>query len=65
MTTAPARSQVSVAERAGRVAEAIHSGEMEGLTVTTATREDADGYIAGQIDAEELVARVRARYGLG
>jgi hypothetical protein len=51
-------------QREGRVAEAIHSGQMEGLTVTPAGRTDAEGYIAGRIDADELVARARARYGL-
>lgn len=52
------------AERERRVAEAIHSGEMEGLHVTPAGREDAEEYIAGRIDSDELVARARARYGL-
>jgi hypothetical protein len=52
------------AERARRVAEAIHSGEMEGLHVTPAGRADAEEYIAGSIDSDELVARARARYGL-
>lgn len=37
---------------------------MEGLTVTPAGRADADEYIAGRIDSDELVARARARYGL-
>ena len=61
---APDCNTVTKAERARRVAEAIHSSEMEGLTVTTATRADAGEYIAGRIDSDELVARVRARYGL-
>ncbi len=52
------------AERARRVAEAVHSGEMEGLDVTPAGREDAQEYIAGRIDSDELVARARSRYGL-
>ncbi|MFT8396683.1 hypothetical protein [Propionibacterium sp.] len=52
------------AERERRVAEAVHSGEMEGLRVTPATRADAQEYIAGRIDSDELVARARARYGL-
>lgn len=47
-----------------RVAEAIHSGEMEGLTVTPETRADAQEYVAGAIDSDELVARALARYGL-
>lgn len=51
-------------QRGQRVAEAIHSGEMEGLTVTPAGRTDAEEYIAGRINSDELVARARARYGL-
>jgi hypothetical protein len=47
------------------VEEALHSGEMEGLFVTPAAREDAGEYIAGRIDSDELVARARSRYGLG
>lgn len=52
------------AERARRVAEAIHSTEMEGLTIGAATRADAGLYVEGNIDSDELVARTRARYGL-
>lgn len=54
----------TVAERELRVAEAIHNGEMEGLTVTAAGRQDAQEYIAGRIDSDELVERARSRYGL-
>lgn len=54
----------TAAERERRVAEAIHSGEMEGLTVSPAVRKDAQEYIAGRIDSNELVARTLARYGL-
>ncbi|WP_168187184.1 antitoxin VbhA family protein [Salinibacterium sp. UTAS2018] len=50
--------------RAPYVEAASHSGEIEGLTVSEATRADADSYVAGTIDADELVDRVRARYGL-
>lgn len=57
-------SETTEAERARRVAEAIHSGEMEGFTVSAAGRADAEEYIAGRIDSDELVARARARYGL-
>lgn len=46
------------------MAEAIHSGEMEGLPVTAAGRQDAAEYVAGRIDSDELVARAHARYGL-
>lgn len=51
-------------ERQRRVAEAIHSGEMEGVHVSEAGKADAQEYIAGRIDSDELVARARARYGL-
>lgn len=50
--------------RAKYVEAAIHSGEIEGLTVSAATLADADLYVAGTIDSDELVYRVRARYGL-
>lgn len=59
-----AASTTTEAERMRRVAEAIHSGEMEGFHVTPAGRADAQEYVAGRIDSDELVARARARYGL-
>lgn len=52
------------AERGRKVAEAIHSGEMEGLHTTDDTQADAGKYIAGEIDLAELEERVRARYGI-
>ncbi len=58
---------ISAAERAERervIAEAIHSGEMEGLRVTDATKADTDKYVAGEIDLDQLAAMVRARYGI-
>lgn len=64
MATKTATIATTEAERDLRVAEAIHSGEMEGLPVTEAGRQDAHEYIAGRIDSDELVARARARYGL-
>jgi hypothetical protein len=53
-------------ERARRfaLAQAEHSGEMEGLHITPATRADAEEYATGRIDIHELVARGLARYGL-
>ncbi|MFZ2482206.1 MAG: antitoxin VbhA family protein [Propioniciclava sp.] len=63
MTTSTVAT-ITEAERERRVAEAIHSGEMEGLSVSPAGRADAQEYIAGRIDSDELVARARARYGL-
>ncbi|WP_168429572.1 MULTISPECIES: antitoxin VbhA family protein [unclassified Microbacterium] len=56
MTTARTRSR--------RVEDTIRSAEIEGLGVTPETRADADSYVAGIIDSDELVDRVRARYGL-
>lgn len=60
-------TSISVAEQAERervIAAAIHSGEMEGLSVTEATRADADKYVAGELDLDELAEKVRARYGI-
>ncbi|MEF2979406.1 hypothetical protein [Subtercola sp. YIM 133946] len=53
-----------VESRALQVEEACHSGEIEGLIVSKETLADADSYVAGEIDSNELVKRVRARYGL-
>lgn len=52
------------AVRIAHVAESAHSGEMEGFSVTPETHADAESYIDGAIDADELVARTRSRYGL-
>ncbi|WP_074783859.1 antitoxin VbhA family protein [Arthrobacter woluwensis] len=56
---------ITEGERRRRIAEARHSVEMEGLTVSAAGLADAEEYVAGGIDSDELVARARARYGLG
>ncbi|WP_312875857.1 antitoxin VbhA family protein [Arthrobacter terrae] len=54
-----------LAEACAEIVEpTIHSGEIAGLTVPEATRADANSYIAGTIDSNELVDRVRAKYGL-
>ncbi|WP_036284129.1 antitoxin VbhA family protein [Microbacterium luticocti] len=58
---------ITAAERAERekaVTAAIHSGEMEGLPMTEATRADTADYVAGEIDLDQLEARVRSRYGI-
>jgi len=52
-------------ERRFALEQAEHSGEMEGLHVDPATRADAEEYVAGRIDSDELVVRTRARYRLG
>lgn len=44
--------------------EAIHSSAMEGLDVDDEFRSDADAYVAGTIDSDELVRRTRASAGL-
>ena len=59
-TTSPASDD----ERRRRVEIAEHSGEMEGLHVTPASRADAEEYVAGRISVRELRARVRARHGV-
>ena len=60
------QTTIAPAERARRIAleQAEHSGEMEGLHIDPATRADAEEWVAGRIDVDELVARGRARYGL-
>lgn len=62
MTTTPTNADQSA--RVARVAESAHSGVMEGCSVTPETHADTDSYVDGTIDADELVARTRARYGL-
>lgn len=49
--------------RSDLVEEAIHSVELEGGHVTDGLRADARDYVDGRIDAADLVARTRARYG--
>ncbi|NQX27257.1 antitoxin VbhA family protein [Microbacteriaceae bacterium VKM Ac-2854] len=59
---------ITAAERARRrcdVDAAAHSSEMEGLRSSAEFRIDAEAYVDGTIDADELVARTRARYGVG
>lgn len=62
MTTEHGSAARSAEERARLVAEAIHSNEMEGVPVPDDTRADADLYITGEITADDLVARAKARY---
>lgn len=51
-------------ERAEIIAFGIHLNEMEGARPTPQALADADDYIKGFINADELVARTRKRYGL-
>jgi PleD family two-component response regulator len=46
------------------VQDAVHSGEMEGLTVSAAFEADAADYASGAIDIAEFGQRVRARNGV-
>ena len=64
MTLATTES-AEVLERARVVEEALHSGAMEGCAVSAATDTDAQEYVDGSLDADALVARARARHGLG
>lgn len=52
------------AQRRFALEQAEHSGEMEGLHIDPVTRADAEEWVAGRIDVDELVARGLARYGL-
>lgn len=56
--------QITAGERKRRVAQAIHSIEMEGLSISQATQAAAQDYVDGIIDSDELVARARMRHGL-
>lgn len=56
---------LEIARRRTALAQAEHSGKMEGLHSTDAARADEEDYATGGIDIDELVARGRARYGLG
>lgn len=56
---------VEIARRRAALEQAEHSGNMEGLHITSAARADGEEYATGRIDIDELVARSRVRYGLG
>lgn len=58
------RSRLTAGERAASVAEATQSAELEGLTVSPASLADAQEYVRGAIDVDELGRRVRARHGV-
>ncbi len=56
-----ARQQV---ERREKVADAVHSGRLEGRDPSPQFLADAKKYADGKIEAEEVVERTRKRYGL-
>jgi hypothetical protein len=61
----PVITPVEIARRRSTLDQAEHSGNMEGLHITSAARADGEEYATGRIEIDELVARGRARYGLG
>ena len=61
MTTARTTRTTTEARRRA-VANAVHSTELEGGTVSPETRADMAEFEAGRIGTEEVMRRVRARY---
>ena len=61
----PVITPVEIARRRSTLDQAEHSGNMEGLHITSAARADGEEYATGRIEIDEFVARGRARYGLG
>lgn len=51
-----------MSEREDWVEEAVHSGKLEELDVSEACESDLLDYVAGLIDADELVERTQSRY---
>lgn len=61
-------SQKCTAERTKReraIRADRRTSEREGSSSPPATRADQDAYVRGEIDVQQLGARVRARHGLG
>ena len=60
----PDEDRLSPLERRSRaVRDARRSSELEGSRSTDETRRDQDAYVRGEIDIDELGARVRQRHG--
>lgn len=64
MGTPVSALDLDAALRRSRADDAIHNAELEGFTVSSQAESDVAEWIEGRFDAEELVARTRARYGL-
>lgn len=62
ITTTSKTAAHAARERA--VEDAIHSGEMEGLSVSAEFEAEAAEYASGAIDIDEFGRRVRARNGV-
>jgi hypothetical protein len=61
VSTTAGSNTAARASRERAVEDAIHSGEMEGLTVGTEFENDAAAYASGAIDLDEFGRRVRTR----
>ena len=59
-----AQGSVDVERRRRAVEDARRSSELEGSRSSDATRADQDAFVHREIDAGQLVERVRARYRL-
>lgn len=51
-------------ERQKQVDEAIANERLEGLEVSSHTREIMDDYVAGKVSAKEAAKQVYSRYGV-
>lgn len=51
-------------QRLESVRQAVHSIAMEGGQVTPDTQADLAAYAGGEIAGDEVLARIRSRYGL-
>jgi len=60
----PRISAAETAARAATIASARHSTELEGRRSSPAARALQDAYIAGQLNADELVEQTKALYGI-
>lgn len=63
-TTTTRVTSVEQARRRRAVDATRHSSEMEGGRSTPEVRADQEAYVAGEISADQLVERTRARYGV-
>jgi len=64
MSASAADNSAASKARQRAVEDAVHSGEMEGLSVGGEFTEDAAEYARGAISLTELGRRVRARNGV-
>ena len=65
MLIAPeAPASLTLDQRAKNAAQSLHSAELEGHSVTPETQADTELYVSGEIDSQELLRRVKARYSI-